>query len=207
MRTVVILGFCAALGWACSSQPQREVPGSNSKQRVLDALTKTSGKERALETYRAWMADARKYTPDDETAHLQILAALERMQKLAAGMKQHADQIKGRLLHETDHRAVLTASRELIRTRQEYAHDPAIHPGPRPEMSHIAGDDPKLPSVLRDLGAPRIMVLDDCVVIEFGGGFHHQGLMALATDGETVMSDQKGRLRLIDGLWFYEDTD
>jgi DNA-binding phage protein len=153
------------------------------------------------------MATARPNCPDDATAHKKVLETIERFQKLATGMKQYVEATKNRLLYETDHPAILAAARQVITSRRGYARDAAVHGPNHAEQSIIAKADPKLPAVLRHLRAARLLVTDEQAFIEFGGGFHHFGLLAFRLGATNTPSGDRGRTKLIDGLWFYEDTN
>jgi len=152
------------------------------------------------------MAEVRPKCPDDATAHKKMLETIEHIQKLVTGMKQHVDETKNRLLHETDHLVVLAAARQVIASRRGYSRDAAVHGPEDRELSIIADDDPKLPSVLRHLRPARLLVTDEQAIIEFGGGFHHFGLLAFRPGDTNTPSGDRGHTKLIDGLWFYEDT-
>ena len=114
---------------------------------------------------------------------------------------------KDTLLHKTDLRAVLVASREVIQTRREYKRDRNMLGGESPEESFIAPDDVKLPVAIRNLHASYIGVRDDQLEIEFGGGFHHLGFIAYPENATNTPTARIGFQKLLDGLWFYEDTN
>jgi hypothetical protein len=95
---------------------------------------------------------------------------------------------KERLLHATDHAAVLAACRELMRA----------HAGPHRVLS---GDNPLLPEPIRSLHASDVSVDSDFVSIEMHGGFAHYGFRAFAEGVEN--HDCGDAVKLLDGLWFY----
>jgi hypothetical protein len=131
----------------------------------------------------------------------------QHMEFLAKSMAEGFHNTKGQLLHQTDHRAVLAASREVMRTRRAYSRDPKwFGPDSGPEESLIAADDSKLPTAIRSLHAVSIFGYDDHLVLEFGGGFHHQGFVAYAETVTNFPGGAEGFQKVIDGLWFYEDT-
>jgi len=192
----------------CSSPPHS--PSSpktaTSKAQVIEALAKLQSRAEAEKSYESWMAEIRPYFSDEAMAHQKMLETIGHIENLSTGLKQRTDQTKDMLLHDLDHEKVLAACRQVMRKRVNYEHIPAIHPpGLQDEPSHIAANNPKLPAIIRELRATYLVAFDDLVRIEFGGGFHHQGLVALA-EGKESPSGNAGIYRLIPGLWFYEDT-
>ncbi len=182
------------------------MPEGTTKEQVIAALAKIEGCKDPQKSYERWMVKVRPSCPDDDTAHKKIIQTIL-LENWVTRMKDSVDRTKDRLLHNTDHHAVLAASRSIIRRRWSYEHDPAVHSSePQPEISYIAGDNPKLPSAVLKLHAARIMAFDDRIIIEFGGGFHHQGFFAYAEGVADISSDDGGFHKMIDGLWFYEDT-
>ena len=200
MRTLAFIILCSVLFIGCSSRPDV------TKQQVIDELAKIEGKEQAAKSYVRWMAELRPDCPDDATAHRKILESIQQIEKSVAGMVKFGDETKDRLLHQTDHQAVLAASREVIRARRDYKRDPKWHGPEDSEQSLIAADDPQLPLAIRKLGAASIFGYDDRLRIEFGGGFHHQGFVAYAETVTNTPAGREGFQKMIDGLWFYEDT-
>lgn len=99
-----------------------------------------------------------------------------------------SNQERHRLLYETDHQALLAASRELM-------HD---HVG-----QHIADptQDPRVPLIIRELGPSYIDVSAEQVRVELHGGFDHYGYIALADD----VNSRDGWSKLIDGLFYYTE--
>jgi hypothetical protein len=93
-----------------------------------------------------------------------------------------------RLLHETDHQALLAACRVLMRdyAGQHFA-DPA--------------QDPRVPRIIRELGPSYMDVSAEEVRVELHGGFDHYGFIAFA-DGVDP-GDRPGKL--IDGLVYYTE--
>src|SRR5689334_23130600 len=117
MRTLTLIIVCSVLFAGCASE--RVV----TRQQVIDALAKVWGKEEAEKSYAAWMEFVRPNCPDDATAHRKILDTI----KMGAAMKKDSDATKDRLLHKTDHQAVLAAAREVIRNRHEFKRGPGWH--------------------------------------------------------------------------------
>jgi hypothetical protein len=93
-----------------------------------------------------------------------------------------------RLLHETDHYALLAASRKLMR---EHAGE---------EMAKT-DQDPRVPRVIREPGPSYMSISTDQLRVELHGGFDHYGFIALP-DG-VDRGEEPGRL--IDGLYYYSD--
>ena len=91
------------------------------------------------------------------------------------------------LIQEADHEAILETSRDLM----NLGYDDLLY-----------ADDPSLPSELSSLNPSYVLISDSEVRIEFGGGFHHQGLCAFK-DPDSGHGSQE----LLSGLWFYEDTE
>jgi hypothetical protein len=196
----------ALLVGGCTSSPPASTNHTVTKQQVIDAFSKLEGRGEAEKAYDKWMAEIRPEYPDDETARRKILQTIEDVDKLVSSMMQYEDETKDRLLHQTDHQAVLAAARHLIQSRRDYPHDPAWHGPEHTEISFVAADDPRLSSTLRDLHAAHLFVTDDRAVFEFGGGFHHFGLLAFRQGVTNEAFADKACKKLIDDLWFYEDT-
>ena len=104
-----------------------------------------------------------------------------------------------RLLHHTDHQALLAACRSVM--KEGYRGDyqiawPDKHP-----------DAEKLPKEILALKPSYISVLDEGrVIIEMWGGMSHWGVVAYAEDFKEPYEDYTpGNKKLIDGLWFYSD--
>ena len=93
-----------------------------------------------------------------------------------------------RLLHETDHHALLAASRELMKE----------HAG-----EEIAGpdQDPRVPHIIRELGPSYMSISTDQLRVELHGGFDHYGFTAFSKGVDAG----DGGERLIDGLYYYTD--
>jgi hypothetical protein len=105
-----------------------------------------------------------------------------------------------RLLHHTDHPALLAACRNLMKegyTGQYNLKGTAKHP-----------DADKLPKVILALRPSYVSVLnkEGRVHIEMWGGMSHFGVMAYAEDFKDPHEGfKRGNKKLIDGLWFCSD--
>src|SRR5882672_4831629 len=108
--------------------------------------------------------------------------------EIARKMNEHVDLTKDVLIHKTDHRAVLSASRDVLRTRHDFQRDTNWHGPGNSHVSMIAPDDPKVPLAIRKLGAASILVSDGWLCIEFGGGFHHYGFLAYSEISTNVQT-------------------
>ena len=102
------------------------------------------------------------------------------------------DATRHALLNDIDHLAVRDAGREFL------------------SVSSVSGfiDVSQLPQMLRDLEPQTASVHQhDQLLLEFGGGFHHHGLLIVAPCGEvSIRNDQHvGLTPLADGIWYYED--
>ena len=93
-----------------------------------------------------------------------------------------------RLLHETDHYALLAASRKLMK---EHAGEEIAEPN----------QDPRVPRIIRELGPSYMSISTDQLRVELHGGFDHYGFIAFP-DG---VDGGDGWERLIDGLYYYTD--
>lgn len=93
-----------------------------------------------------------------------------------------------RLLHETDHHALLAASRELMRR----------HAG---EQIDQPDTDPRVPAIIRELGPSYMTVSEKQLRVELHGGFDHYGFVAHAED----VDDDDHWGKLIDGLYYYTE--
>jgi hypothetical protein len=108
---------------------------------------------------------------------------------------------KDELLHNQDPQALLTAFREVIRTRNSFSRDNRWPEGP---ASFIKPNDPKLPLVIRDLHSIFIRCFDNYLEIGFvAEKGREMGLCALAV-GEPDSSPEPMGEKEIDGLWFYK---
>lgn len=97
----------------------------------------------------------------------------------------NARQQRDRLRHQTDLHALLKACRDLMQQ----------HPNVRIEdLDH----DPRIPEVIRRLGASYITIQSDCVHIELHSVFSHYAVEAFAEG-----AGRERGLKLIDGLWYY----
>jgi len=100
----------------------------------------------------------------------------------------HSKRERHRLLHETDHRALLAASRQLMR---DYG------------IQHIAdpANDPRVPLIIRELGPSYMDISAQQVRVELHGGFDHYGFIAYPEGADT--GDGWGKLT--DGLFYYTE--
>jgi hypothetical protein len=80
---------------------------------------------------------------------------------------------------------------------------------PGEQFTHVQSDDPRLPVVVRRLGAQAVVVERNHVRIEFGGGFYHQGFDAYPVGAvpPDYGPDRQGvtHREVIPGLWYYEE--
>jgi len=123
---------------------------------------------------------------------LLVLGALMLFPWLGAWYAESRYTRPEKLLHDTDHPAVLRACREML----------ALHrrgelPG-QPEPN-----DPGIPEAVRALRPAYIVVGDDSVQLEMHGGFDHYGFFAYAEG--SAKEGRWGGKKLIDGLWFYAE--
>lgn len=104
-----------------------------------------------------------------------------------------------RLLHNTDHQALLVACRLLIKEGYEGKYKIAW-PDKHPDVE-------KLPKEILALKPTYIRVEgDDYVHIELWGGMSHIGVTAYAEDFKKPTKNFNfGNKKLIDGLWFRSD--
>ena len=100
----------------------------------------------------------------------------------------NAHRERQRLLHETDHHALLAACRELMR---DYA------------GQHIAdpANDPRVPLIIRGLGPSYMDISTQQLRVELHGGFDHYGFVAYPEGANA--GDGWGKL--IDGLFYYTE--
>ena len=93
-----------------------------------------------------------------------------------------------RLLHQTDHHALLAASRELMKNHagQDIA---------QPDQ------DPRVPLIIRELGPSYMGISSEQLRVELHGGFDHYGFIALANDAN---AEDRGS-KLVDGLYYYSE--
>jgi hypothetical protein len=110
-----------------------------------------------------------------------------------------------RIQHRVDHTALMAACQEMMRNRPTYKTKTFESP---PKESHIDLNDRGVPAVIRRLTPSSVVVSDDVMTIEMGGGFGHYGVVAFAHGNDTADRipgwGQKKR-KLIEGLWFYSD--
>jgi hypothetical protein len=100
----------------------------------------------------------------------------------------NAKRGRQQLLHETNHHALLAASRKLMR---DYAGQDIADPA----------QDPRVPRIIRDLGPSYMDISAEQLRVELHGGFDHYGFVAFA---EGVDFDD-GWEKLIDGLCYYTE--
>jgi hypothetical protein len=93
-----------------------------------------------------------------------------------------------RLLHETDHQALLAASRKLMK---KHAGQDIAQPD----------QDPRVPRIIRELGPSYMGISSEQLRVELHGGFDHYGFIAFATDADTEGHGSK----LVDGLYYYTE--
>jgi hypothetical protein len=108
-------------------------------------------------------------------------------------MANQVRETRHRLLNQVDHQAIRAASRTLLSKYRE---------------TSLFPDDERLPDAIRITSPKYVNVNVDYegVQIEYGGGFHHQGFIVLPDDRQPPRK-KSGYQKLMDGLWFYEDTD
>lgn len=93
-----------------------------------------------------------------------------------------------RLVHATDHAALLEAARTMMLAHAgQHIDDPA--------------NDARVPQIIRGLGPSYIDISSEQLKVELHGGFEHYGFIAYAEGAEE--SDRRGKL--IDGLFYYTD--
>ncbi len=90
-----------------------------------------------------------------------------------------------RLLHATDHQAVLAGCRELM----------AKYPG-----QTLDAGDTRLPKVIQELDPIFVEVTQERVLIALHGSFDHFGVVAYP---KGIEGD--GAKKLIDGLWYFDE--
>ena len=113
---------------------------------------------------------------------------------IAIGMVQ-AHAKRSWLVTDVDHLAVRDAGRLLL---ANHGTDILIEPS-------------QLPDELARLGPNMMAHIDDrgFLRLEFGGGFHHFGLLVVPEDAEGTRLDIGPPLECVpleDGIWFYEET-
>lgn len=100
----------------------------------------------------------------------------------------NSKQERQRLVHATDHAALLAAARQMMLTYAgQHIADPA--------------NDARVPQIIRDLGPSYIDISSEQLKVELHGGFDHYGFIAYAEGADD--SDRRGKL--IDGLFYYTD--
>ena len=103
-----------------------------------------------------------------------------------------------KLIYHTDHQALLTACRNLIREDYRGQYDFGFYGWGR---LHRHPDVDKFPKEIQNLKPFTLDVSDNMVVIELLGGLSHCFLIAFSEDYE----QQYGEKKLIDGLWISSD--
>jgi hypothetical protein len=93
-----------------------------------------------------------------------------------------------RLLHETDHHALLAASRELM---GKHAGQDIAQPD----------QDPRVPRIIRELEPSYMGISSEQLRVELHGGFDHYGFVAFAKGANAGDRWTK----LVDGLYYYTE--
>lgn len=93
-----------------------------------------------------------------------------------------------RLLHETDHRELLAASRKLM---SDYGGQQIADPA----------NDPRVPLIIRGLGPSYMDISAQQLRVELHGGFDHYGFIAYPEGADA--GERSGQL--IDGLFYYTE--
>ena len=110
-----------------------------------------------------------------------------------------------RILHRVDHSALVVACREMMRNRHTYKSFSSMSPE---GMSNIDLDDRNVPAIVSGLWPSYVIVADDVMTIEMGGGHGHCGLVAFAQGNDTtnrIPGWGRTNRKLIEGLWYYSD--
>ncbi len=114
---------------------------------------------------------------------------------------QHAEQMRIRLLRDTDHHALLKAGREVL-----------SQVAPRP--FEIAGTgyfpisaDVPVPEVIRSLRPHAVLVASaGYLIVEMHGGMDHFGVYVYPEGHHAgAANDHCGDRKLTEGLWYYDD--
>jgi hypothetical protein len=108
-------------------------------------------------------------------------------------MKSQVDGIRQKLCDDTDPLPLRDAGRHLL--------------SQLPKESEVTLAD--LPSVFQKLHPTSVNVEDQhWLRLDFGGGFHHLGLLIAATSNSNAPEDDPGysHKQLADGIWYYEQT-
>jgi hypothetical protein len=116
---------------------------------------------------------------------------------ISANNKKRIAARRERILMHTDHSALLAASRLLLARKQSGAARQAST-----ELRYPDPNDPTMPEAIRDAGVEYIVVEDNSVRLELGGGFVHFGLVALPDGSSAEISGCKV---LVPGLCYYEE--
>ena len=94
-----------------------------------------------------------------------------------------------RLLNDVNYEQTLREAKQLM--------------GDYPAGEVFQWGDERLPENLRQLSPNSVQIGDGKMWIEFAGGFHHMGFLALSRGVEPGDGPHISH-QLIDGLWFYE---
>ena len=114
-----------------------------------------------------------------------------------------SQQLRVRLLCETDHQALLEACRDISRMvakgdLKKYEYSIRRNPDPDPETSRFS-------QVILDLEPSRIYIDEDGrVMVEMFGGLDPFGVYAYPEDYTLPSYSKYGDKKLIDGLWYYD---
>ncbi len=190
MRVIALILFSLATVLSCA-RPKTPTASSVPTDEVLQAIVATD----LFKTNPA-LAMAQMF---DSPAGKRLLSDIEQMQK------QHEKQLD-RFRTQIDHVAVLAACRSVMRRRLEYPRDPKWHGGEptKQNVSLINPADEHLPAALREIGATSLIVQDDMMIIEMGGGGRHYGMIAYAANIDDSANNRINE-KLIDGLWLYSE--
>lgn len=109
-------------------------------------------------------------------------------------MNNEINETREMLLNNIDHVAVRDAGRTLL---SQCTADGFITAEQLPPLFHEMGTQ------WGEIGH------DGRLRLEFGGGFHHHGLLVVPPSDERAIPDEghTGYTSLVEGLWYYEDTD
>jgi len=113
---------------------------------------------------------------------------------------KEANERRSILLYKTDHAALLDGCRKLIKESRE---------GKWPEECYYVSfkpqpDSAKLPEIILKLNPTWVSIGNERVMIEMHGGLDHFGVRAFSD--EFPEQKQYGNKKLMDGLWYYDDS-